>query len=1134
MYRMPAPPRAAPPELRRDPINTNLPRPGKNHPLASEPDADFYRDMITQFFQGRGDITPQEEYGQKGPQGPWEGSTDMQALKHAHTNGLFPVIISIEGHEMARGKDFKKEQARQIAWVEAGVKLERKYGEWTETYKRTRRLREAKEMIIQKKADVKEVAPQMDLMDEPGVRTVRPDRARIGRTNASPFVATGGYRGRAGAAGEDDRIQDIDINPNSIWQPFQFKLSSSFSTAVGSFLDKINQAKPYHKSVDLRDPPRHKRTAPKPDEIAARDNTLHNKHASSIQKRWIRLTRPAPPVMKHISKIINCLEVGDILLLSSPPGCGKSTQLPLLIFETAILKRQGAGCSILVVHPRRVTAVTCAEFAARQLGEGVGGDVVRFWEVPGDRVPEQGGFVTYVTAATLVEAFGQDGRVADVLEGVSCVIVDEVQEADTASYLVIGMVKRQMKKQPQLKMIVSTASAQHVEDLTKWLDDQLSEATVTAGSARPIKFRSFALEKELFPVQHRFGTDTIRELEEMLADDCEPPPELVSGETQHFGKREREFSKSHGQVTNGVNGVTHGRDNDDDVPFDLMSLVVAHVARVSEEGAILVLLPDIASISRLRAKLLNHQPLGMDFSDKSFCRILCLHPGMPSIPDDFFVASDGDIRHIFLATSIAEANVVVADVGYVLDAGKVVVPEWDATLRTTVMKTRWESQSQVMERMNQAGQRREGLYIGFFHRSRVATFAPLPPSPFENTNAVEICLRIKALYPEQNLVRMAEILLGGQLSEDEVKKALDTLQSLQAISCTLGPAHTIGIHTETIRPLGRMMAKFPCFPEIAKVLIYAVVFRCLDPVLTIVAVGSCQRSLFDPLARAEDVQRMRLRFAEGVQSDHMVWLRAFDEWRTIKQNNLSDKDLDAQCKNAHLNPRAFEEVEQIRRHFAHILLSVGCLSTIPSNGYDIIGTEDGRNQMSCELELVRALLCTGSWSNLAQRTRTGALAATDDEQTVLPHPSHSVMGTNGLPPTGTFYTFQKRHAEPHRSVYLSGCTRVTPVAVVMFGSGKKEIFKEGATDRGFRTITFSIDDRVTLVGHEVPPAKGDLRRIYAVRGIVGRMVDAWVTRFEGFGRVRGGVEQVQKEALWEGEVLKAVAEYCREAEEGEN
>ena len=214
-------------------------------------------------------------------------------------------------------------------------------------------------------------------------------------------------------------------------------------------------------------------------------------------------------------------------------------------------------------------------------------------------------------------------------------------------------------------------------------------------------------------------------------------------------------------------------------------------------------------------------------------------------------------------------------------------------------------------------------------------------------------------------------------------------------------------------------------------------------------------------------------------------------------------------------------------------MSVGCLSHIPADGCGIVGDEDGLNEMSSQLDLVRALLCTGLWSNLAQRTRDGPLAATDDEKMVAPHPSFSVMGNNGLPRDGLFYVFQKRYAEPHRSIYLSGCTRVTPVAVVLFGSGKIEAFKEGVTDKGFRTITFSLDDRVTLVGYEAPPAKGDLRKIYGMRGIIRRMMDAWITRFEGYGRARGGAEQVQKEILLERELIAAVAGYCREAETGE-
>ena len=225
-----------------------------------------------------------------------------------------------------------------------------------------------------------------------------------------------------------------DVNPHSIWQQVPFKLHSSFSTSVGNLLNKIEQVKPFVKAVDLITPPRHKRPPPKAEDVSERNNKLRDKYYALMKRkdypRWLT-ERAKLSVNKHFGKIRASLEISDVLVLGGSPACGKSTQLPLLILESAILKKQGAGCSILVVHPRRVTAVTCAEFAAKQLNETVGDEIIRVWEHPSDPLPEHGGYITYVTAGTLLEAFGQEGKVADVLDGLSHVIVDEVSSTCT-------------------------------------------------------------------------------------------------------------------------------------------------------------------------------------------------------------------------------------------------------------------------------------------------------------------------------------------------------------------------------------------------------------------------------------------------------------------------------------------------------------------------------------------------------------------------------------------------------------------------------------------------------------------------------------------------------------------------------
>ncbi|MBU1986600.1 MAG: DEAD/DEAH box helicase, partial [Proteobacteria bacterium] len=119
----------------------------------------------------------------------------------------------------------------------------------------------------------------------------------------------------------------------------------------------------------------------------------------------------------------------EAVVLSAPPGSGKTTVVPLALLSEPWL----AGKTILMLEPRRLAARLAAAFMARQLGEEVGRTV-------GYRVR----FESKVSAATRVQVVTEGvltRRLQDdpELAGVGLVIFDEFHERSLQADLALAL-----------------------------------------------------------------------------------------------------------------------------------------------------------------------------------------------------------------------------------------------------------------------------------------------------------------------------------------------------------------------------------------------------------------------------------------------------------------------------------------------------------------------------------------------------------------------------------------------------------------------------------------------------------------------------------------------------------------------
>ena len=152
------------------------------------------------------------------------------------------------------------------------------------------------------------------------------------------------------------------------------------------------------------------------------------------------------PVDAIIPEIAAALKRQKNMVLTAPPGSGKTTRVP------ASLLRLFEG-EILVLEPRRLAARLAATFMAEERGEKVGetiGYQVRFEDVTGIKTR-----LKLITEALLIRRMMTD----PTLEGVAVVVFDEFHERHLSADVALALVKRlQGTTRPDLRILVMSAT----------------------------------------------------------------------------------------------------------------------------------------------------------------------------------------------------------------------------------------------------------------------------------------------------------------------------------------------------------------------------------------------------------------------------------------------------------------------------------------------------------------------------------------------------------------------------------------------------------------------------------------------------------------------------------------------------
>ncbi len=155
------------------------------------------------------------------------------------------------------------------------------------------------------------------------------------------------------------------------------------------------------------------------------------------------------PISAIVPDVIDALQGKQCVVITAPPGTGKSTLLPLEILEKFVKDNH----KILMLEPRRLAARSIATRMSDMINERVGDTVgyrVRFESVVSDKTK-----IEVLTEGILTRQLQSDNELKDV----EVVIFDEFHERSLNADLALALVREcQQILRPDLKIVIMSAT----------------------------------------------------------------------------------------------------------------------------------------------------------------------------------------------------------------------------------------------------------------------------------------------------------------------------------------------------------------------------------------------------------------------------------------------------------------------------------------------------------------------------------------------------------------------------------------------------------------------------------------------------------------------------------------------------
>ncbi|CAM9913588.1 unnamed protein product, partial [Laminaria digitata] len=325
------------------------------------------------------------------------------------------------------------------------------------------------------------------------------------------------------------------------------------------------------------------------------------------------------------------------------------------------------------------------------------------------------------------------------------------------------------------------------------------------------------------------------------------------------------------------------------------------------------------------------------------------------------------VRRVVVATTIAETSVTIDGIRYVIDPGFVRLPFYNPAQGFGALLTTLTSKASAKQRAGRAGRVAPGKCLRLMTEEDYHALLPAQTVPeMQRSDLSWVTLLLKALGID-------DILHFEFLSPPAAETMIRSLELLYALGALDESCHLT-------QPLGMAMAEFPVEPCLAKLLVSASDFDCVEDALTVAAMLSVQNPFLHPRGGGRE-RRDRIREAMEefavTEGDHITYLNVFN---SFEEAGSSSDWCEENCINYRALVRAGEIRSQLSRYCKKFALP-------------------GQQFSSCDddVNALRRCLVAGFFANVAKLSPDGRYRTVRDNTVIAIHPS-SVLAHFGSPP----------------------------------------------------------------------------------------------------------------------------------------
>lgn len=613
----------------------------------------------------------------------------------------------------------------------------------------------------------------------------------------------------------------------------------------------------------------------------------------------------------------------------------------------------------------------------------------------GVRPRQQGASIQYLTTGVLLRYLQSDPALLDI----SHVILDEAHERDVNTDLCLSILKLLVSYRRDLRVIIMSATLK-AEVFAEYFNN----------------CPTLEVEGFTFPVEEKYLEDILHELNYFKF-------AQNGGQRQHKGtKAGRRAADAKTELVELLSPfVSELRKKysskvvealmspeSEECDYDFLEELIFYISNNLAEGAILVFLPGYTQISAMLQNLQQSRR----FPRHRFL-VLPLH-SLLSGPDQKRVFShppDG-VRKIILSTNIAETSITIDDIVYVINAGKRKCTTFDENLNISVLKEMWVSKANARQRKGRAGRCQPGVCFNLYTRARYDTFDEDMEPEILQTRLEQVILTLKLLGIQDTATFLSKLISPPKTKIVEYSVTL--LKRLSALT-----------ESETLTPLGFHLAKLPVDPQSGKMLLFAALFGCLESITTVAACLGFKDPFYTVMGKEREVDSAKLKLAANLKSDHLLFIRAYEEWFCAQK--VKNYDF---CYKYFLSNATLSQIKNMKQQFLENLQDA---KFIRSNEW----TEIKRNQNN--LKLVKAVIAAGLYPNIAKvwkvitnrRSADGRpKVSTKEDGRGVEISLQSVLSRERNFDSKYLVYHQKQKS---KSILLHDCSTVSPGSIILFG-----------------------------------------------------------------------------------------------------